>query len=218
MRVDVASLVVAPCAGLVTDTSPPRLGGRDLRGWRQVRCGACGLPPRHCVCDELPSIETRTRVLIVMHAVEAVRSTNTGRLVARMLPRASVRLRGALDAAPEAAPEGRRLVLFPADDARPLRGDDASDDLVLVVPDGTWAQTRRIVRRDPAARGAEIVALPTLCESCYGLRRSVREGAVCTLEAVAAALGVLEGRRSESSIREGFALWKLRAELVRAGG
>ncbi len=153
-----------------------------------------------------------------MHFIEAVRSTNTGRLVARMLPRASLRLRGERDGERETAPEGRRLVLFPSEGARPLSPDDAGDDLVLVVPDGTWAQARRIHRRDPAAIGAEAVTLPSAGASAYGLRRSVREGALCTLEAVAAALGVLEGPRVESALCEAFARWRVRAETVRAGG
>lgn len=183
-----------------------------------MRCGACGLPPRLCVCATLPVIEMRARVMIVMHVIEAVRSTNTGRLVARMLPRASLHLRGARDGVREPVPEGRRVVLFPAEGARPLSPDDAGDDLILVVPDGTWAQARRVHRRDPLAIGAEAVTLPSIGTSSYGLRRSVHEGGLCTLEAVAAALGVLEGERVESSLCEAFARWRARAEAVRAGG
>lgn len=169
------------------------------------------------MCAALPSLAVRTRVVVVMHHIEAVRSTNTGRLVAAMLQGATVRLRGARDATVEDAPAGRRLVLFPSEGARPLRPDDAGDDLVLVVPDGTWAQARRIHRRDPAALGAEAVTLPTLATSTYDLRRSEREGALCTLEAVAAAMGVLEGPDVENSLREGFEAWRARAMRVRDG-
>lgn len=197
--------------------SKPTLGGRDLRGWRLVRCGGCGLPEALCVCAALPSLVVRTRVVVVMHHIEAVRSTNTGRLAVAMLQGASVRLRGARDATVEAAPAGRRLVLFPSEGARPLRPDDAGDDLVLIVPDGTWAQARRVHRRDPAAQGAEAVTLPTVATSNYDLRRSEREGALCTIEAIAAAMGVLEGPAVEAALREGFAAWRERAMRVRDG-
>jgi len=162
----------------------------------------------------------KTRVLVVMHYVEALRSTNTGRLVARMIPGATLRVRGALDtqhSVSEEAPAGRRLVLFPADGARLLDPRDAGDDLVLVVPDGTWTQARRIHRRDPAARGAEAVMLPPQDPSEYGLRRNPRPGGLCTLEAVAAALGVLEGPAVEAALRVGFARWCHEARSVRAG-
>ncbi len=197
--------------------SKPTLGGRDLRGWRLVRCGGCGLPEGLCVCAALPSLAVRTRVVVVMHHIEAVRSTNTGRLAVAMLQGASVRLRGARDAAVGDVPAGRRLVLFPSEGARPLRPDDVTDDLVLVVPDGTWAQARRVHRRDPAAQGAEAVTLPTVATSTYDLRRSEREGALCTVEAIAAALGVLEGPAVEAALREGFEAWRARALRVRDG-
>lgn len=217
-RVDGAWQRGPSCAAkTVTDDAPTPLGGRDLRGWRQVRCGACGLPTRLCVCAHLPTIETRARVVVVMHHIEAVRSTNTGRLVAAMLPRATLRLRGVREAADAPTPEGRRLVLFPADDARPLTARDAGDDAVLVVPDGTWAQARRIHRRDPFAQGAEAVTLPVVGVSEYGLRRNAREGGLCTLEAVAVAMGVLEGPDVEASMRAAFTLWRARAASVRAG-
>lgn len=193
------------------------LGGRDLRGWRLARCAGCGLPEGLCVCAELPRLAVRTRVVVVMHRIEAVRSTNTGRLAAAMLSGATVRVRGDRDAPAESAPAGRRLVLFPAEGARPLSAADAGDDLVLVVPDGTWAQARRVHRRDPTARGAEAVALPDPAASAYGLRRNAREGGVCTLEAVAAAMGVLEGASVEHALREAFTRWHERAQRARRG-
>ena len=196
---------------------PPPLGGRDLRGWRLPRCGGCGLPDALCLCAELPSLAVRTRVVVVMHRIEALRSTNTGRLAARMLSGASARVRGDRDVPTEPAPEGRRLVLFPLEGARPLARDDAGDDLVLVVPDGTWSQARRIHRRDPASRGAETVTLPAAGPSAYDLRRGAREGGVCTLEAVAAALGVLEGEAVEAALRGAFVAWRERAVRARQG-
>lgn len=193
------------------------LGGRDLRGWRLVRCGGCGLPEARCLCAELPRLTVRTRVVVVMHRIEAVRSTNTGRLAAAMLSGSTVRVRGAQGAAVEGPPEGRRLVLFPAEGARALTPDDAGDDLVLVVPDGTWSQARRIHRRDPAAQGAETVALPTRAESAYELRRNARDGGLCTLEAVAAAMRVLEGEAVAEALRDAFARWHERALDLRGG-
>ncbi len=201
--------------GCPLSDDPPRLGGRDLRGWRLVRCGGCGLPEALCLCAELPTLAVRTRVVVVMHKIEAIRSTNTGRLAARMLSGATVRVRGDRDAPTEGAPEGRRLVLFPLEGARALRADDAGDDLVLVVPDGTWSQARRIHRRDPASRGAETVVLPAPAASAYDLRRGAREGGVCTLEAIAGAMGVLEGEAVERALREAFAAWRERALKVR---
>lgn len=182
-------------------------GGREPRGWRLARCGTCGLPTDRCVCAALPSLVVRARVAVVMHRIEALRSTNTGRLVARMIPGATVRVRGAREDLPAELPSGRRLVLFPREDARPLTPADAGDDLTLVVPDGTWAQARRIARRDPLSQGAEAVSLAE-GTSAYGLRRNPRPGALCTLEAVAEALRVLEGDAVADAMLAAFAGWR----------
>lgn len=181
------------------------LGGRDLRGWRLPRCRGCGLPTTRCLCATLPTLATRTRVVLVSHRVETLRSSNTARLVATMLPRATVIRRGD-DERPE-VPAGRRLVLFPFEHARPLCADDAGDDLTLVVPDGTWSQARRIARRDELAREIPAVTIP-LRESAYGLRRNPRPGALCTLEAVAEALRVLEGDTVADALLAAFTRWR----------
>jgi DTW domain-containing protein YfiP len=72
--------------------------------------------------------------------------------------------------------------------------------VVLLVPDGNWNQARRIARRDPDARAASPVMLPPGPPSRYGLRRAPREGTVSTLEAVARALGALEGPEVEQAL------------------
>lgn len=154
-----------------------------------------------------------------MHRHEAVTSTNTGRLAARLLSGASVRVRG-LRGEPAAGllPEGRRLVLFPMAGARPLAPEDAAGEpLVLLVPDGTWPQARRLLRRADDLRGAEIVTLPPASPTRYGLRRSPREGTLCTLEAIARALGLLEGPEVEARLLLALDRFVERALWARAG-
>ncbi len=158
------------------------------------RCEACGLRRPACLCGEILPRRTRTQVVLITHRAERRKSTNTGRLVALALLGAEVRVRG--DRGPIARPplpEGRRLLLFPHPEARELTADDGrGPPIVLLVPDGTWNQARRIHRRDPDAGDAEPVRLLPGAPSRYGLRRAPREGTVSTLEAVARALAVLE--------------------------
>ena len=199
--------------------APPGLGGRDLRGWRLARCGTCGLPHDVCLCDELPRVRSTLRVSVVMHRVEALRSTNTGRIVARVLDDATVRVRGARDDAPVEAAPRRCLVLFPFEGARPLRRDDAdpdrSRDATLVVPDGTWAQARRIARRDAWCASAEPVCVVPRAPSRYGLRRNARDGGLCTVEAVAEALAALGDDVASEALQQAFDAWRARAGAVR---
>lgn len=173
-----------------------------MRSRKALRCVRCRYALSVCMCDELVPLPTRTRVLVVAHYIEIHKTTNTSRLAVAALSSGALRTRGhpaRREAAPP--PEGRRLVLYPSEGARELMPSDASDDLVLVVPDGTWTQAGRIARRDPAAVGAEHVRLPPRAGgSRYRLRSTDREGAVSTFEAIAAALGLLEGEAIERQL------------------
>ena len=202
--------------------APPATPARPMRSRRTPRCSGCWLPSALCLCAELPLLAVRTRVVVAMHRREAVTSSNTGRLAARVLEGASVRVRGALreemESDPEPLPPGRRLVLFPAAAARLLTAEDAAGEgVVLLVPDGTWAQARRLLRRDDLFAGAEVVTLPPAGPSRYGLRRHAREGSVCTLEAVGRALGVLEGGDIEERLAAVLERFVARSRQARTG-
>jgi DTW domain-containing protein len=199
------------------DTSS-RPDSRPIRSRRTPRCGDCRLPTALCLCATLPRLAVRTRLVVVMHRREAISSTNTGRLAARVLEGASVRVRGSMRADAEPLPEGRRLLLFPAEGARVLGPEDAcSAGVVLLVPDGSWNQARRLWRRDDAMRDAEPVILPRSAPTRYALRRSGGEGRLCTLEAIARALGVLEGPEIEAELEGVLDRFLERAKRARTG-
>jgi DTW domain-containing protein YfiP len=186
-----------------------------MRSRRLIRCQGCGLSDSLCVCSSLPVLSTTTRIVILAHRIELTKSTNTGRLVARMLGE-----RGALalhDAhwEPSALSTGA-YVLFPAEDAQPLE-EVVERIQTLIVPDGTWAQTRRIARKHPGCKDLKKVRLTDTPRSAYSLRRSRLRGGLCTLEAVAHALRVLEGDACADTMLTAFAGWVERALMVRAG-
>ncbi len=190
-----------------------------MRSRKALRCARCRYAVSVCLCDELTPRPVRTRVHVVAHYIELHKTTNTSRLVLRALEGASVHGRGHPERRePGPVPAGHRLVLYPSEGARVLTASDARDDLVLVVPDGTWTQAGRIARRDPAAVGADHVRLADLGPSRYGgLRSTEREGAVSTLEAIAHALGILEGPEVEAHLLSVLDEFVRRALRRRAG-
>jgi hypothetical protein len=86
----------------------------------------------------------------------------------------------------------------------------------LIVPDGTWAQARRIERRCFATRELPRVALAGSWPSVYGLRRG-GEG-MCTFEAVAISLGLLDDPALGATLLARFAEWASRARRLKLGG
>lgn len=202
---------------------PPRIpdGKEAGRTRRLTRCAGCFLPTQLCVCAELRPLVVRTRLVLFIHHVERIRTTNTGRLLEKLIANTIVRVHGDPSRAPHASiPEGQTLVLFPDDEARELSPTMAEQDPppVLIIPDGSWQQAKRMVRRDPLAKRAELVRLPEGQTSRYGLRRAPRVGTLSTLEAAACALGILEGEEVEKHLMTAFETFVERARYVRAHG
>jgi DTW domain-containing protein YfiP len=169
-------------------------------------------------------VDIDTRVVVVMHHREWHKTTATAPLMALAVPSCEIRLRGedgvALDTAGLDDPGRRTLVLFPSDDAEVLTSELISRDprpVTLIVPDGNWGQASRSVRREGALRDLPRVVLPDLGPSRYGLRTEPREGGLATYEAIARALGILEGPEVQSAL-EGLFDAMVAATLSGRGG
>lgn len=149
-----------------------------------------------------------------MHHGEARTSSNTGRLAHALLKNSEIRLRGAPEN-PFTA-EGwvgagvTSLVLFPTETAQVLTPEwvaSLKQPITLIVPDGNWSQARKVLLREPALKDAIPVKLPPGPPSQYRLRKAPRIEAVCTIEAIARALRILEGAQGEqveSHLLRGF--------------
>jgi DTW domain-containing protein YfiP len=152
----------------------------------------------------LPRLTTRTRVVLLLHQLEARKPTNTGRLALRCLPNSEQVLRGRVggEGPPDDVGPGwpewlaraeRPVLLFPHEQATPVAAwRDRPGPLTLIVPDGTWSQAVRARRRIPGLAEIPCATLPAGLVSTYRLRHDPRPGRLSTLEAIAHALGVLE--------------------------
>jgi DTW domain-containing protein len=163
------------------------------------RCPQCRMVQQLCICALLPRIETRTRVVVVVHHEEAQKPTNTGLLAARCLASSRVVVTGVRDQPITSSPLGDddapAALLFPSDDATPLTS--SSRIHTLVVPDGTWRQARKMRSRVPGLDALPCVTLAPpeagqVEPTAYRLRTERREGGLATLEAIARALAILE--------------------------
>jgi len=150
-----------------------------------------------CFCAEIPRLVTRTRVLLFIHRFEDRKSTNTGRLAAHCLANSEVLVRG-LESEPSrpfsAPPGSRPLLLYPSEGAIPIFEFAQSEQPnYLIVPDGTWRQASKVRNRIPGLRDIPRVFLPKAEPTEYRLRSEIHDVGLATIEAIARALGVLEG-------------------------
>jgi DTW domain-containing protein len=164
-----------------------------------VRCRHCRMHESLCICEMIPRIETRTRLVLVIHRFEDRKPTNTGRLATLCLPDSETIVRGHEDrpTAPiPIAPETQPLLLFPAEDAAPIEPfARCGRPVTLIVPDGTWRQASKVRSRVPGLRDVPCVTLPRGAPSHYRLRFDPHAQGLATIEAIARAFAILECER-----------------------
>lgn len=171
------------------------------------QCPRCLRPISHCLCALIPSLDSRTRVLLLQHPSEVNHALNTARLAALGLINAQLVVGEVFeDLAGLLNPMGYQArLLFPGDDAQPLQPSAPSDTpLLLVVPDGTWRKVRKMLYLNPLLAALPRVALSAQGVSRYRLRKAPGPGALSTVEAVAQALQILEAPTSYAALLKPF--------------
>lgn len=181
------------------------------RSKRAVRCIRCRMHLQRCICAEIPTLWTDTRICLVMHVREVNKTTATGPLALAALPNSELHLHGRKDEQLDLRvlhdSKKRVMVLYPGEGARALDEDCILEDerpVTLVVPDGNWRQAGRMPSRIPGLIEAERVTLPDGPPTRWGIRRETRSGGLATFEAIARAVGLLESRDIQQKLETAF--------------
>lgn len=167
----------------------------------KIRCRECNLRRDLCLCAEIPRIATKTRVVLVMHASEAAKPSNTGRLAHLCLPNSEIRLRGtpgaplSMDGLVDGEFETLLLRLSPeSEELTPEFAKSLTKPVRLLVPDGTWSQASSTGSRLAKKLAVKQVKLRAEGRpSVYRLRTEHHPDGMGTFEAIQRALEVLEG-------------------------
>lgn len=183
-------------------TGHPRPPRREFkaRGSFVERCDGCRLPVLNCLCPYRVSTTSDAQVWLLTHPLEHNKPTNTGRLIADVLPETRVFdwHRTAPDEGLLALLADRRyvpFVIFPDDqpdyqhrvvDERAVAGVKQDGFIpVFILLDGTWRQARRIFRKSPYLDGLPVLPLHTERLTRYRLRKPASASHLCTAEVAA---------------------------------
>jgi len=164
-------------------------------------------------------------LLILQHPLEVDNPKGTARLLHLSLPGSRLLSGGRFDAELWQPPgNGRHTLLLypdllsdraaglaaPPELARGLLQDPSQ--LRLVVLDGTWRKSRRMLHLNPSLQLLPRLSLRDVPASGYLIRRAHRPDQLSTLEAACAALAQLEGDgekfRALLAAFEGFVAWQ----------
>jgi DTW domain-containing protein YfiP len=149
------------------------------------RCAGCGLPLRNCLCAQVRAVASPLPLTVLQHPEEAQHAKGTARLLQRCLGEAC-----RLHVGTQFAPEDGWLLYPEAEAAAPPPGRPPR----LLLLDGSWRQSRALLRANPWLLRLPRYALQAPPPSRYGLlRKAHRPQQLSTLEAAAQALAELGG-------------------------
>jgi len=198
--------------------------GAQHRRRLRPRCPRCRLLLGNCVCARLQAFPCATRLVVVMDRREVRQHSNSGWLAVELLAGASLAVRGLkereVDLSTVRDSARQAYLLFPAEGAPVLDAAEVAADgrpVTLVVPDACWRQARRMSRHEVELASLPRRRLPEGLEGRYALREAPAEGHLSTFEAIAAALGVLEGPALRERLLAVFDDWHARHRSERAG-
>lgn len=171
-------------------------------------CSGCGLHRDLCICSLIPSLDLQTRVCLIVHYKELKRTTNTGQLAIKSLVNSQIIIRGEKDAEPVNLTDlvnssYRSLLFYPSEDAVELTPDFVKQSALpiqLIVPDGNWRQASKVHSRHPELKNVVRVKISAPNLSNRHLRTEHMPEGMATLQAIAQALGVIEGAEVMQSL------------------
>jgi DTW domain-containing protein len=170
-------------------------------------CARCLRPQRACICAWITPVVPAVEVVILQHPLEVTQAKGSARLLHLSLAHSRIVIGESFDAAqlrallyaahaPGDAPR-HPVLLYPdaEHDAPPL--DDnllaAPQRLRLIVLDGTWRKSRKMLYRNPLLQRLPRLALHDVPASHYAIRKAHRPDQLSTLEAACHALAQIEG-------------------------
>jgi DTW domain-containing protein len=189
------------------------------------RCINCKVNLRLCVCHYLKPIQIKSQVSLVVHVSELKLTSNTAYFAQKMLPlNSQLLIRGKVHD-PFCAKQiiknnYTNLFLYPHEDALELNQDfmmNHPGPYHFVIPDGNWQQARKVRQREDDFRNLPAVKLPSTIQTEYFLRKAPQMDWVCTYEAMAWALGVVESLEIQKTLMQFFRIWVSHTLKARSG-
>lgn len=178
------------------------------RGQRVVRCEQCRLSINFCICELSPQVQSKVSFLMLMYDTEVLKPSNTGKLIADIIPDCHAFLWSRTEPNPDllallADPQYQPYIVFPkeyaAEEQVVIETSVASysdKKPLFIMLDGSWREAKKMFRKSPYLNKFPIVSFDPekLAEqdiaSRYHIRVAANENQLATAEVAARVLDI----------------------------
>ncbi|MBD3584161.1 DTW domain-containing protein [Salinimonas sp. HHU 13199] len=161
------------------------------RGSRVIRCESCLLPKPHCICDQKPDAVGTCAVVLLMAQGEYYKPSNTGRLIADVVPENYAYKWCRTQAQPEllrllADTSYQPYLIFPHEYAPMERCVNqvkpSTRKPLFIFLDGTWREAKRMFRKSDYLQCLPVLSISTAEQNDYVLREAAHDYQLCTAQ------------------------------------
>ncbi|PTA50254.1 DTW domain-containing protein [Shewanella morhuae] len=175
------------------------------RGKSLIRCPLCLLGEQFCTCALRRQLHTQASFLLIMYNDEVLKPTNSGRLIADLIPDTHAFLWSRLAPEPEllallTSPQYQPFLVFPAQYAEP--GQTVLSQVpppmltqgkrpLLIMLDGSWREAIKMFRKSPYLHALPLLSFDPDTLATYALRKGSHDFQLGTAEVASLALGAM---------------------------
>lgn len=191
------------------------------RGWKVKRCEKCRIGLSHCICALTPKVESNAGFLLLMYDTEILKPSNTGKLIADVVPNTFAFLWSRTEENKELLAvlndeQWQPFVVFPeqyAEAGREVFNENIAVNEgkkpLFIMLDGSWREAKKMFRKSPYLNNFPVVSFnPEVTEnkamiSRYQIRQANALNQFATAEVAARVLDMA----GESVNAEVLDLW-----------
>ncbi len=174
----------------------------------RFHCNQCRRPEQHCYCKKIIHRENIYPVKIIQSVSESKHPFNTGRIAELSLSNCEKLLLDKNTNINESISKfipSNPVIAFPTTEASDISTITLAPSTPIIFIDDTWRKAKRILHENPELNKLPKICLPPDYVSTYSLRSATKHltkrdqglsQPMCTLEAIAHCLDVLEGKEN----------------------
>ncbi len=160
-------------------------------------CPRCLRPQITCICDLVKAVDSHTELLILQHPLEQKQAKGSARLLHLCLPQSQLVVSEVFDLDSLLTTDKNNILLYPPSE-EPNAPEAVNPSSLtpaqtrLIVLDGTWRKSRKLLHLNPALANLPRLQLNELPQSRYHIRKAQQDHQLSTLEAACLALGQID--------------------------
>lgn len=163
------------------------------RGAKVVRCERCLLAEHYCICEQVEQAQCDAAVCLLMYHNESFKPSNTGRLIAEVIPDNYAFRWDRTAPEPQLLallqnPQYQPMIIFPASDVEDTSRVVTQIERVeskrplFIFLDGTWREAKKMIRKSPYLDKFPVLSITPEKLSDYRLRVAPHEHQLGTAE------------------------------------